>query len=364
MENEKNLKFIYFFNEKGYTVSEFEINNGDINDLKTTEKYGKETMISKSNSLEKINTRNVHILNMDYIISKENLMKDYFENLKSYRKYKCSNYINFMCDFWLNIQQNVSNSKVNIEINSSENAQTQEEIFSFNVDTSAINSWQHVAIPICIKYQNLNDIKIMFGENNSNKIVKIADMKLYHSGVSKYCLTNGENRGYVDKITKIKYKITSDSDEITEYVNSNLYFSEKDIQSTYYSLFKTRGLDDSDLPYILSSCDGTKKMLVNSVKFYSNNIEFPVMFGSDEYGNNTRALYFSEVKSPDNNLYTYGIPHFLKNININGKNTDCILQITEINKGLKSDKNNHEMSSIYNYYDINGNLLKEIGCFS
>ena len=52
------------------------------------------------------------------------------------------------------------------------------------------------------------------------------------------------------------------------------------------------------------------------------------MFGSDEYGNNTRALYFSEVKSPDNNLYTYGIPHFLKNININGKNTDCILQIT------------------------------------
>lgn len=360
VENEKNLKFIYFFNEKGYTVSEFEINNGDINDLKTTEKYGKETMISKSNSLEKINTRNVHILNMDYIISKENLMKDYFENLKSYRKYKCSNYINFMCDFWLNIQQNVSNSKVNIEINSSENAQTQEEIFSFNVDTSAINSWQHVAIPICIKYQNLNDIKIMFGENNSNKIVKIADMKLYHSGVSKYCLTNGENRGYVDKITKIKYKITSDSDEITEYVNSNLYFSEKDIQSTYYSLFKTRGLDDSDLPYILSSCDGTKKMLVNSVKFYSNNIEFPVMFGSDEYGNNTRALYFSEVKSPDNNLYTYGIPHFLKNININGKNTDCILQITEINKGLKSDKNNHEMSSIYNYYDINGNLLKEI----
>ena len=360
VENEKALKFIYYFNEEGYTVSEFELNNGDIYDLRTTEKYGKESMISLGSDLEKINTRNAHTINTKYVINKENLMKEYFESLNKYRKLKCANYINFTCDFWLKIQQNMLNSKVSIRVNSSENAQIQDEVFSCNIDTSAINSWQHITVPICIKYQNLNEINVMFDENDSNKTVKIADMKLYHSGVSKYCLTNGTEWADIDKITHIKYRVSKDSNEISKEINSIFYLSEKDIQSTYYSLFMTRRLNENDLPFILSCCDGTLKMLVHSVKLYSNNLEFPIMFGSDEYGTNTRALYFSEMKSPDNNLYTYGIPHFSKNVNINEKVSDCILQITEVNKGLKSDKNNHEISTIYNYYDINGKILKEI----
>lgn len=74
--------------------------------------------------------------------------------------------------------------------------------------------------------------------------------------------------------------------------------SEKDLQATYLSRFKTRALSENGAKFVLSLCDCTEKLLVDSISLCAEGKEFPLCFGTDEYGTGTRAQFFQETLSP------------------------------------------------------------------
>ena len=115
-------------------------------------------------------------------------MNDKLETLREFREHTCSNYTNYICSFWLKLQDSFNNNKINLTISSGLN--NKNSIVTF--DKTAINSWQEVRIPITIPNKVINKITLEFLENDSTKFLKIADMKLYDSGLNNIMI-GGKN---------------------------------------------------------------------------------------------------------------------------------------------------------------------------
>ena len=358
VENEKNLKIIYYFNELGFTVSELEV-DGSINNLRSLEKNGKIHMLNSGDDPEKINLQKSYLLTTTDSITHDGLMSSCFDDVQNYRKYKCSNFINFYCNFWLKINQQIENPKIQIQINSSELTSSKYAEFLGSFDPTAVDAWQFISIPIEIPYQNIDSFKVKFLENKVDKTIKIADMKFTYGSITKY-FVGDQNEGIpIDEITHVTFKKYGEVNNTTKYVNSDFYISEKDIQETYFNIFKTRKLNNTSNPFVFSTCDGSQKFYVTQVVFCKNSIEYPLSFVSGKYGEGNRADYFCKTASPDNEILTYGWPYYLVNTLVNSSYSDCIMQVTESNNGKEDDDKNRVESTIRVYYDLNGNILKE-----
>ncbi|QVK16927.1 hypothetical protein KHQ81_08440 [Mycoplasmatota bacterium] len=341
--NDKEIKMVYYFNDKGFTTSILEANNGDVNDLRSLEKIPGKSMISQGNDVESINTRKAYVWSTSTVLSAEINQK-----LKDYREKKCLDYVHYTCSFWLKLNQQMRSSKINITVSSSEPFKTETEKLSFGTfDNSAVNSWQFISIPVYIPYKDLKSIKLEFEDKYASKTVKIADMRLSYSSVSKLCLTNSQSLLSLDMVTSIEYN--NENPSITE----DFYISENDIQSTYLSFFEERvKKSQSNNNFVLSCCDKTKKIVVNSVVLSAgSDKKFPIEFEKDNFGSyKPRAQFYRKLTSPDNNLKTYMKLDFIKNIEIGSKTVNCIRQITEANKGSVS-------SYTESYVDLTGKIL-------
>jgi hypothetical protein len=82
--------------------------------------------------------------------------------------------------------------------------------------------------------------------------------------------------------------------------------SGKDLQATFLNMYKNRDLETSG-NYVLSLCDGTKKIKVKSASIYALNEKnnanqyqyFPLEFDRTESSSYGLALYNHETISPD-----------------------------------------------------------------
>ena len=393
VENEQKVKMVYYLNQEGFTVSVLESMNDGNTDLKTLKKMPGWSMLNENGGTdsEKINTHNAFILNTSDVVSTNNgsLMYGRLNELKYYRENMHTNFVNYKCSFWLKLLDEVTNPKVRLTVVSKDKTDTSEVYF----DNSAIDSWQEVKIPITILYDDLKSIKLEFLENNANKSIKIADMKLYYESTYNVMLTDGTNWGYLDDVTKIKY-IPIDNPEIykTVHLDDNTYITDQDLQMTYLNRFKLYGNSTivGDFPLYYNDC--TSCMMVKSAYLCTADKEFPIAFGSDDYNQNvfkidgTRAQYYIESLSPDNNIYIYNIPHFFKQYQIGTDSVECMCMITEGNRYVKYDdtgdvpkdhvesytitcvdlkgkkvleQDEYGVQNIYKY-DVNGILMKQI----
>lgn len=116
-------------------------------------------------------------------------------------------------------------------------------------------------------------------------------MRLRYAPRSRYYLTDGENWAALDSATGIKYRTSPAAEYVTREINEDCYMSEKDLQATYLSRFKTRALSENGAKFVLSLCDCTEKLLVDSISLSAEGKEFPLCFGTDEYGTGTRAQF-------------------------------------------------------------------------
>ena len=359
--NEKNVKVFYFLNEKGFTTSVLEANNGSINDFRSLGKIPGLLMISSGLNGDIINKQNAHDWVISSSLSTANIMSSKLDAIKDYRINKYPNYVNYTCSFWLKINNSMSNPKIQVVVISKEDTLSVREESTVLFDNSAVNSWQFVSIPLHIKYKEIDHISFTFLENvyYPSKSINIADMRLCYSPSSRTCLTDGTNWISLDEVTSIKYTTPSQpSTYIPENITSDFYISEADLHATYLSRFNARGVSPTGNGFTLSCCNNTKKILVSSVSLLTNSAEFSLDFGTDEYGTGTRCQYFHELKSPDGEVYTYGFLHFNKNKLINGKYYDCIRKINEVDMYPKSEEN-HVESHTETCIDFKGKLLVE-----
>lgn len=368
--NEKNIKLLYYLNEQGYTSSILEANNCDSLDLRTLKKMSGYSMLNENGGTypEKINTQKSFVINTADVISTNNLMNGRLESLDYYRGNVCPNYVNYIVSFWVKLLNNVNNSKVKLSVVSKKN--TDPDVGYTSIDTSMVNGWQEVRIPIKISYDAIESVSLEFMEKDSTKEALIADMKLYYSSTNRLMLTDGVNWGYLDDVTKISYKTV---DNVNTYfnmqLNEDIFITEKDLQMTYMSLFKLYGNSDNTYSYPLYYCDGTKQIMVTYAALCIGSRLFPIRFNNDTYTNiigksNTRAQYYTETLSPDGNVYIYNIPHYVKNFNIDGKLNDVIMDIMEGNRYVKFDENGdkpkeHRESYKIKCIDTKGKLLLE-----
>lgn len=362
--NDKNVKILYFFNDLGYTISIFEAHNGDLNDLRVLEKNPGTSMIDVGDEVEKINTRNAYRLTTLSNIStdKDSIMNKRLSKVIDYRN-KYTNYINYYCSFWLKLESITESSKIKLKVYyESYNHKSEEGMSSF--DNTLIDRWQLISIPIKVSHTDISKIELKFiDELQSNNNIKIADMRLCYSPSTRFCLTDGSKWCGLDEVYEIDYVLNSNSEVKKEIVNESFFMTENDLQATYLSMFMERGLSETGNAFILSLCDGTKKYLVNNVQLIADNGVFPLIFGNDVYTTSgssvgTRAQFFHEMISPDGDFYTYGTIYFEKNKNINGKCIDCIRQITEANKYIKTAKD-HKEGYTELYTDLFGKILFE-----
>lgn len=358
VQNEKNLKMIYYQNEKGYTVSLLEANNGNVNDLRSLEKNPGRSFLNNGIDLESINTRKAHFLSTDYIISTENIMSENLKDIDNYVGKKCNKYCYFNCTFWLKLSQPLNNKKVRLKIVKYSGLDNKAEAYAL-IDNSAINSWQYVSIPIKISTKEVNFAELKFEDNNQSNTFKIADMRLCYQESSKLCLTNGTDWDYFDNIKEIKYiPIDKEDEYVTQTINDNIYITEKDLQMMYLDRFKKNGNSNITNGYLMYFSNGQIVKYVKKVILSTDTKDFEMNFSSDEYGANSRTNFFYEIKSPDGNMYNYNFLHYFKNKDIDGKKYDCICQISESNKFLKKDSD-HKESFTATYFDLYGNLLLE-----
>lgn len=172
----------------------------------------------------------------------------------------------------------------------------------------------------------------------------------------------------MDSATKIKYKLESGIDQIQD-ISSDFYMSDKDLQATMLIKFKSNVANSN--VFVLSACNSTKKILVKNVDIYTKNKNdgygyFPLNIETSTNPLfNKRALFYSEVKSPDKNLHVVNDMYYWKNSPIpynaqtrpwvdqnHTSSTPCIKQITRaIKNGAETSKKT--------FIDLKGKVLME-----
>lgn len=354
--NENNVKMVYFFNEKGLTISVFEANNGDLNDLRTLSKMPGISMITPGTSVQKINNQNAYYLSTNTIISTSNLMSSKLSDIKKYRDKTCNYFKFYNCSFWIKLCNVVDDSKIEITVESGDYLK---ETFIGKFDGKAVDSWQLVSIPIKIFYEYVKSISIKFLENSSSVYFYIADIRLCYNRPSELYITNGTKSELFDKITKVKYTplpVVYINDIILDITN-DFYITMGDLQRTYLSRFKSRGNADTGDSFVLSCCDGTKRFACKNAWVYINDQWYNLDFGLDDNNGKTRARFFISMISPDNSIFIKTYFDYIKDQLIGTKTIDCIHCIT---KATKYTDDKTITSHIESYTDLKGKTVKEV----
>ncbi|MGN0782063.1 MAG: substrate-binding domain-containing protein, partial [Christensenellales bacterium] len=361
-DDDKDLCVAYFFNADGYATAVLEAENEASPSFKAMEKSaGVEVPLSGSAKNRTINGKTVFQLDSDSIVALTDL-----DAAAEYRKLKCPDFDFFNVGFWLMLDGYAKTPKAKIVVTSKDTAskKTTDE-GEAAVDGSAAGVWQYVSVPVKISRSNLQKIELEIATSGTPTAFFAADMRLRYAPRSRYYLTDGENWAALDSATGIKYRTSPAAEYVTREINEDCYMSEKDLQATYLSRFKTRALSENGAKFVLSLCDCTEKLLVDSISLCAEGKEFPLCFGTDEYGTGTRAQFFQETLSPDGDVYTYVIPHFLTQASEIGTTEGCMMTVTESNLFAKLDRKgnpvpDHKESFSKTYVDLKGRTLCEI----
>lgn len=324
--NEENdLTVAYYYNQKGYVTSMFEVTHTEdgSEDLKTLKRIPGITIplgyASVGGSLLNAQTVYSSLRSNEYHLSMGREPTDAAQiTLQNYRKLKYSAYKYYEVSFWLNISEALSDPRVTVRIDSrTGNMDSHSFTKKVYIDNSAIYAWQRVVVPVLIEDQIITDIYIQVGdENDSETLYQMSDARLVYAA-NKGCylkLPNEAGWTSIDNVEELTYTL-EDGRTKTVSIGADFYLSGKDLQSTYLSMYKNRGLTNSGM-FELSVCDGKKKLwvqnVVTTVKNEQNgeNATFSFVFDEETDSDGKTyglAMFNNETISPDGltSIYTY-----------------------------------------------------------
>lgn len=348
VENESNVRIIYNYNQNGFLVSMFEIDDDD--KLRTIEKNSGYTFSYSNNDSESINSLNSININTNNLISTSNYLANSLDELNYYRRRVCYNYKYFSFSFWLKLCSEINNNIVQLAINGNN-----ENISSVAyIDGTAVNVWQLVKFDVEINFNEIIGLNISFNDNNLSHFLKLNNFNICFSESNHFYVTNGVDWCRLDDITKIRYSdiYMLDYQEIS--IDNDNFITDFDIKAMYFDMFSRNRGGYNYYPYALSLNNGKIKIPTRKVFLVKNNISFEMKLSNDDYGAESRANFFYEVRSPDGNQYNYSFIHLLNSDEFG----DIIACFQEANLFIKGSSN-HKESFECKYYDLYGKLLFE-----
>lgn len=294
--DEEDLTIVYYFNDNGFTTAVLEPNDGNSTDLRSTKKLpGTSLYIDGFNEGEEfIDTQPAYI-----IPAGEDVEFKLVDDAIDYRKKKYTNYKHYVVSFWLKIKSVVSDVKLGLVVKSGINSNSYTNESHVYIDSGAYNVWQYVTLPVEIPGEEIYSITL-----SGLPLCEIADIRLTYSPVSKYMISNGEKWLLMDDVESLTYVKANNQEKVKSVYSSSCYMSGKDLLDTFTNIYKaTRSNSISTTGFILSLCDGTRKIYVKSVSLEvgGENIPFVIerVTGSGSDPIHYNAPYMLETISPD-----------------------------------------------------------------
>ncbi len=367
----------YYFNAQGNTTAVLEVNEeSSIYDLRSLEKLpGTSIELTDSGTTYgTINTRPIYksFNDIEYMYPSEDNLKA----LTDYRRNKCNNYDNFAISFWIKLDRVLIDPRMQVLVNSSNGIFSDYyETAEFVLDNSAIGVWQFVTVPVKILGDNIKSIEFLT-YNDYNEDISISDIRFYSTPHSKWFL-KGENESSwapLDSAKKLVYTLANveyGNPEKIENFNENCFMTEKDLHSTIISMYQERTLGEKlsgTSNFILSLCNGTRKLWVKEASLIATNVkdgvnnvcDFPLgletVAETSEDPIHGLALFNYEMRSPDDMLVSHVYMNIYPSIDIDGEKRDVIKERTVATLQGKDKKT----SETYTYADMLGRTLREV----
>ncbi len=367
VDNAMDVVMEYHFNARGYTVAVLEKDLGYVNKLKTLQKEpGIEVEFSN------YTMKSSPIINEGYSYGYSKGRMCYstqqfndLEKLTTYRLGKCNNYDNFTISFWAKLNYVLNDPKISVVIHSTSTIFKQSYTTGDAIlDNTAIGVWQLVNIPIQILEDNIKEVTISM-KTNFWQGVNICDVRLYSSPAASFNILSNYDYSLIniDKAEKIVYTLASNNQKVEKGISESSFITQDDLKYTVLNMYKnkhTSNTSTSTNSFILSMCDGTKKVWVKeaSIAIYNNGMltYYPIglkkIIGSEIY----RVLYSNEIVSPDNEMTTKDYLDIYTAYTI-GNYTGPVIKGTTI---ARSNEKNPVSSKIVTYADFFGRVLQEV----
>ena len=353
--NDKDVNVMYYFNKGGYTTAVLESPNGEENELRALEKLPGAPIVFPQSNLgeDKINKQSA------YKVWDKLETNSLSEEVIDYRQKKYIQYKYYNVCFWLKLSDMLDSGKIIVNVQTSEGTDTG----SVYVDNTAINAWQYVTVPVRIGGDTIKKISINSGDANMSNSL-IADPRLSYSTKSGYFISSESgSRENIDSAEKISYKLVGADKETSISLNTECYMSGKDLHETILSIYNERPKKEkftAKSNFILSLCNGTRKLWVENVEVHTKNNIFPlgIKYISPESGENSYgvACFEQETISPDDSSSNCGQMYLYPFVSLGGYAGEAIRQVT-VCKKKNGDKTVETESCIY--ADFKGRTLQE-----
>ena len=303
--NEKGIKFIYYFNSKGFTTGVFEdLGNDQYRTLYKTSGWelsdndiGGSISINGKNSIS-LDNNSIYTVPINKL---ENFRKIFgSDNLLVPKKHAYVD--NFVVSFWVLFNDKENNVKANISYNY-ERLNDVRTVYTNNyysfIDNVPSMSWQYVSIPITFdEYTNSSVIlnrleiselkqlffnfKLSFDGVVGN--IQIADLRIAVGNTNRTIVADQP----FNRVDEIEYIGLMDTVE-NETLGHNFFMTDSDILKTYNNLYKKSNLDQF---FDLVSCNDTKVIPVKELSIIKKGIKYKFEINSEGVPN-----YYIKIKN-------------------------------------------------------------------
>jgi len=267
VENEKEIEFVYQFNEKGFTTAIFE-KEGNNQNLRTLTKNGGWPLTLNGTNENKINGVSSKNIIDNKIAFNEKEFTKIFEKHDNGTESNYKYTEHYFLSFWLNLHtKSEKELQVNLKIDSSVILTSDALNYRVRIDHSAYNAWQYVSVPIEFTI-DLNDVDLkktitkmelcIEGEENIN--AEIADAYITVGSYS-YPKINGFN---LNGAREIGYVVNNQKTIMP--IGKECFLTEQDIVQTYQNMYFSQK-ENSEKAFDLILCGGSKRIFVQKA-FY------------------------------------------------------------------------------------------------
>ena len=285
--NEKNLRFVYQFNDKGFTSAIFE--KVKENEYKTLTKNNGWALSNSKNGTTIINHQQSNLITNGQFEISPSCINNFLKIFEPYSNGLKSKYLycqNFILSFYVKLKQRTfKDIKANLQVKTSYEYPFE---FATILDKSAYNVWQHVTIPMDFQMResiliDSKEVESFFNIHNYNQnlssLRETENMTLIFEGLSHdaemeisniqieigsqtQTIIDHVNFNYADKIKYFKDSFNW----CEEKISSEMYFSESDIWLTYKNRYLQKGSNNRNR-FDMVCCNGTKVISVQDIYF-------------------------------------------------------------------------------------------------
>ena len=293
------------------------------------------------------------------------------KELTEYRKGKYASNVHFMLNFWVKLGRVPENPRLNIQIGSKKGWFSDEhtDFTQAVLDTSAIDVWQYVSIPVNITERNIKYLAIQPEDSCLNGIA-IADVRLCPSARSGWYVCGANGAAPLDRVSTITYTL-SDGTPCSSSVGKHCFMTDEDLRATFISMYRSRpagGKLSTSSAFVLSLCSGTVKKWVTDATLVTSEwingdwqertcpLTMEVVAAAGTEPEHGIPSFYHETISPDDTLTVKSSMMFYPAMTIGDYTGDVIRAYTEATTGGKNGKRSE--TSLYS--DFCGRTLREV----